>query len=303
MTDANFAKVPEWVLDAVISDRAVRLYAVLARYTRGRRTAWPSKATLAARMHCSGRAVERATDELVAIGAAALVSPVGMPNRYRLFDMPTFIERPVGRRKRTTCDTTVAPGTTPPATPLSLLTGATCDTGVVPPATDSVTTCDTRVAQKESKEEGELLKESPPLSSSRARTNGSPSSNVKSADDDDRGGIDASVKYDATIDSIVEAQLELVRSEMAANGEVHKFYDGTGKAWRRDTRKTVEKTYGRWVRAYIDDDPTITAEAIVAMVDPDLAAAAGYPADLDGNDDWMAEQRNDFDVLDPIADR
>ena len=74
-----FALVPEWLLDAVdehgapISDRAVRLYAVLARYADNKDgTAFPSKRTLAKRMGCSEPSVTRAIRELVSLTALAV---------------------------------------------------------------------------------------------------------------------------------------------------------------------------------------------------------------------------------------
>lgn len=62
--------VPEWVLDAEVSDRAVRLYCVLRRYARAAdNEAWPKRATLAARMRCSIDSVDRALEELAILGA------------------------------------------------------------------------------------------------------------------------------------------------------------------------------------------------------------------------------------------
>ena len=68
--DIKFSIVPEWVMDAAISDRAVRLYAVLARYAdNDTMQAFPSRETLARRARCNAKAVTRAVDELVQIGA------------------------------------------------------------------------------------------------------------------------------------------------------------------------------------------------------------------------------------------
>lgn len=65
-----FSIVPEWVIDSDASDRAVRLYAVLARHADSDSgEAWPAKATLAARLHCSSSSVDRALDELITLGA------------------------------------------------------------------------------------------------------------------------------------------------------------------------------------------------------------------------------------------
>lgn len=69
-TDLRFSIVPEWVLDAKVSDRAIRIYSILARYADNETLqAFPSRETLAQRAHCSAKAVTKAIHELVAIGA------------------------------------------------------------------------------------------------------------------------------------------------------------------------------------------------------------------------------------------
>jgi len=69
-TDIRFSIIPEWVLDADISDRAVRLYSILARYADNETLqAFPSRDTLAKRAFCNSKAVTKAIDELVTIGA------------------------------------------------------------------------------------------------------------------------------------------------------------------------------------------------------------------------------------------
>ena len=68
--DLRFSITPEWVLDADISDRAVRVYGILARYADSDTLqAFPSRETLAKRAKCHWRSVDRALDELIAIGA------------------------------------------------------------------------------------------------------------------------------------------------------------------------------------------------------------------------------------------
>lgn len=64
-----YAIVPEWVLDADVSDRAVRLYARLARYATRDGKAFPSRRTMSERLRCSLDSIDRAMRELVAIGA------------------------------------------------------------------------------------------------------------------------------------------------------------------------------------------------------------------------------------------
>jgi hypothetical protein len=69
-TDLRFSIIPEWVLDADISDRAIRLYSILARYADNETLqAFPSRETLAKRANCHWRSVDRAIDELVTLGA------------------------------------------------------------------------------------------------------------------------------------------------------------------------------------------------------------------------------------------
>jgi len=69
-TDVRFSIVPEWVIDADISDRAVRVYAILARYADSETLqAFPSRETLAKRARCHWRSIDRAIDELVKLGA------------------------------------------------------------------------------------------------------------------------------------------------------------------------------------------------------------------------------------------
>jgi hypothetical protein len=68
--DLRFSIVPEWVLDADISDRAIRVYSILARYAdNDTLQAFPSRDTLAKRCHCHWRSIDRAIDELVTLGA------------------------------------------------------------------------------------------------------------------------------------------------------------------------------------------------------------------------------------------
>ena len=68
--DLRFSITPEWVLDADISDRAVRIYSILARYADNESLeAFPSRETLAKRARCHAKSIDRAVDELVNIGA------------------------------------------------------------------------------------------------------------------------------------------------------------------------------------------------------------------------------------------
>jgi len=68
--ELRFSIIPEWILDAAISDKAVRLYGVLARYAdNDTHRAYPSRETLAKRLGCHAKSVDRAATELVRIGA------------------------------------------------------------------------------------------------------------------------------------------------------------------------------------------------------------------------------------------
>ncbi len=87
MLEERFSIVPEWVLDADVSDAAVRLYAVLLRFgaTSGQRM--PSRRTLADRLRKkSVDSVDRALKELVAVGAVEVTrrsrDGLNLTNRY-----------------------------------------------------------------------------------------------------------------------------------------------------------------------------------------------------------------------------
>jgi hypothetical protein len=69
-SDLRFSIIPEWVIDADISDRAIRLYSILARYADNETLqAFPSRETLAKRAHCHIKSVDRGIQELIDIGA------------------------------------------------------------------------------------------------------------------------------------------------------------------------------------------------------------------------------------------
>ena len=68
--ELRFSIIPEWILDSGISDKAIRLYCVLARYADNEtHRAYPSRDTLAQRMECSKASVDRAAQELIDVGA------------------------------------------------------------------------------------------------------------------------------------------------------------------------------------------------------------------------------------------
>lgn len=69
-SDVKFSIIPEWILVSPLSHKAVRVYAVLARYADSKTLqAWPSRATIAGQSGCSIRTVDAAIDELVNYGA------------------------------------------------------------------------------------------------------------------------------------------------------------------------------------------------------------------------------------------
>ncbi|WP_198955104.1 helix-turn-helix domain-containing protein [Kineosporia sp. R_H_3] len=85
--EERFSIVPEWVLDADVSDAAVRLYAVLLRYGQSSGQRMPSRRTLADRLRKkSVDSVDRALRELVGIGAVEVTrrcqEGVNLTNRY-----------------------------------------------------------------------------------------------------------------------------------------------------------------------------------------------------------------------------
>ena len=87
MVEEWFSIVPEWVLDADISDAAVRLYAVLLRFGQTSGQRMPSRRTLADRLRKrSVDSVDRAMKELVRIGAVEVTrrsrDGVNLTNRY-----------------------------------------------------------------------------------------------------------------------------------------------------------------------------------------------------------------------------
>jgi hypothetical protein len=71
-SDVKFSIVPDWVIEGPISDRAVRVYAILARYAdNDSLQCFPSRQTIADRARCNVKAVTKAIDELVSIGAVS----------------------------------------------------------------------------------------------------------------------------------------------------------------------------------------------------------------------------------------
>ena len=92
-SDRRFAIIDEWVLDLDISDRAIRLYAVLNRYAdKDTNKAFPSRQTLADRLRCSPKSVDRALDELIQFG---LLKKQQRHNSSLIFTLVTPVSRGV----------------------------------------------------------------------------------------------------------------------------------------------------------------------------------------------------------------
>jgi hypothetical protein len=114
-----FAIVPDWILRSAISDRALRLFALLARHAnRESNEAFPLRSTLASALKVSVDSVDRACRELVTIGAVhveARHDAAGdrTSNIYRLtFAAPQLIDgvaAPLRPPSRTPAATVAAP--------------------------------------------------------------------------------------------------------------------------------------------------------------------------------------------------
>lgn len=89
-----FAMVPEALLDAGLSARAVQLYALLDRYAGPNEKAWPSRATMADRLSCSIDSVDRAVKELEENGWLSVERRVKRPGQTNEPNLYTLLERP-----------------------------------------------------------------------------------------------------------------------------------------------------------------------------------------------------------------
>ncbi len=69
----TFGRVPTWLLDEPVPDRAVRLFALLTRYADQEGRGYPGRRTLAERLRCSVDSVDRALRDLVDAGAVRVV--------------------------------------------------------------------------------------------------------------------------------------------------------------------------------------------------------------------------------------
>ncbi|WP_405490402.1 hypothetical protein [Nocardia sp. NBC_00511] len=158
--DGYFAILPEWVIDAEISDRAVRLYAVLRRFANGELKARPSRAKLAVRLRTSLSSLDRALRELQVIGAITVrhrwTNPAGSSfthdrdeahqvraaNGYVLHNAPVRVRGKQGgvvtgdTTPLVTGDDTLSPlVTTPLSSPVTVGVASPVTRGVVSPVT------------------------------------------------------------------------------------------------------------------------------------------------------------------------
>jgi Helix-turn-helix domain len=104
--DAYFAIIPEWLLDSEVSDRAIRLYAILRRYADAAGTCFPSRTTLAARLRCSVDSVDRAVKELTTLEAVTVTGRIGSDgdqtsNLYIVHSLPEGGRKPAATPRRT----------------------------------------------------------------------------------------------------------------------------------------------------------------------------------------------------------
>ena len=102
--EQRFAIVPEWIIDAPISDCAFRLYAVLLRYGQTSGQRMPGRALLARRLQKSSKdTVDRALKELVGIGAVVVEhrrsGRQNLTNRYHLRSTPPGDDAPAAHTR------------------------------------------------------------------------------------------------------------------------------------------------------------------------------------------------------------
>lgn len=65
----GFVMMHDWLIEGDLSDKALRVYMVLARHGQNPTNCFPSISRVAAKLKCSGRTVQRCIDELVQYGA------------------------------------------------------------------------------------------------------------------------------------------------------------------------------------------------------------------------------------------
>ena len=98
-TDLRFSIIPDWLLTSNVSDRAIRVYAVLARHADSQtHEAFPRRGLIAEVAHCSPSSVDRALDELIAAKALSKTARRGasgqQSNVYKLHRVPAGTKLP-----------------------------------------------------------------------------------------------------------------------------------------------------------------------------------------------------------------
>jgi hypothetical protein len=110
--EQHFAVVPEWVIDADLSDAAFRLYSLLLRYGNGSGSRMPSRRLLAQRLHRSTDSIDRALRELVVAGIVRVEHRRrGRLNLTNCYHLRTTDPRGAGEGGRSAAATYVGPGT------------------------------------------------------------------------------------------------------------------------------------------------------------------------------------------------
>jgi len=114
--DVKFSIVPEWLIDSGCTDKALRLYVVLARYAdNDDLTAYPGRGTLAKRMGCHRTSVDRAVEELIELGAISKQKRV----KDGKYQSSLYTIRRIAP-SRTHATTPVAPTQPPPSHPCDI---------------------------------------------------------------------------------------------------------------------------------------------------------------------------------------
>jgi hypothetical protein len=113
--EPRFAIVPEWVINAEISDGAFRLYSLLLRYGNGSGSRMPSRQTLARRLRRSVDAVDRAMRQLTEAGIVRVEHRRNgeqfLSNRYHVRTTPPAGIAPADGGGRTSAATPETPTT------------------------------------------------------------------------------------------------------------------------------------------------------------------------------------------------
>ena len=120
-TDLRFSIVPHWVTNADITDRAIRLYSVLAKFADSETgQAFPGRTRLSNELRCSLKSVDRAVVELESIGAVRKTQRV-KDGRYQssVYTVVRIDPASAVSRPRVTDDATPCQGGRDPVSPVT----------------------------------------------------------------------------------------------------------------------------------------------------------------------------------------